>query len=368
MDYKTFYTDIINLVNFINNNKKEVEIIKKKKIEFFTKYNNYYSDAKIRNKIDFYRKSLNNDKNVNIIKNERTNLKRFNKIIEIYYSDLDLFNKVEKITSVFENHLELWNCYFNLIIPLYDYKIIKDLNKIFIFLKNNKDTVNFVRYYSDNVKKYDNLEYAKFIINSYMDKNKEIDLETYLYNMGIEEKTFDYCVDTICEFDIELYNKYKRKRIINNTIEREINREKIKDISIEIKKSFQKGLCTYPVSEFFKNIPFKYSKTFSNDLLKFVKENNLSDFNIIHDYIYINKLYKKDCNKGLKIEDLFENYIFIEGNCIEKDVIKKVLTYMQDNNYPMINVVFNYLLRKFVNNELILTEIKDIKKRKMLIP
>ena len=368
MDYKTFYMDIINLLNFINANKKEKEIIGKKKMDFYNKYNNYYSNIQVKNKVDFYRKSLNNDMSVNLIKNERTNLKRLNKIINIYYSDLDLYNKLDEITSIFSNHIELWNCYFDLIIPLVDTKFINDLNKIFVFLKNNNEVVKFVRYYSDNIKKYNNFDYAKFIINLYMEKDTDNDLETFLFNMGLDEKTFDYCVDTVCEFDVDLYNKYKKKRLINDMNERANNRKKIIDISKEIKKSFGKGICTYPICDFFKDIPFKYSRNFSSDLLKFVKENVSVDYDVIHDYIYINKLYIKGINKQIKIDELLNSSICIDGVFIEKDEINNVLTYMQDNNYPMINVVFNYLLRKFVNNELILTEIKDIKKRKILIP
>lgn len=368
MNYKTFYMDIINLVNFINANKNEIEIIGKKKMDFYNKYNDYYGNIQIKNKVDFYRKSLNNNQNVNLIKNERTNLKRLNRIINIFYSDLDLYNKIEEITSVFSNHIELWNCYFDLIIPLVDTKFIYDLNKIFIFLKNNKDKVDFVRYYSDNVKKYNNYDYAKFIVDLYMNKDDAIDLDTFLFNVGLNEKSFEYCVDTICEFDIELYNKYTKKRLINDMNEKANNRKKIIDISKKIKSGFRKGMCTYPVCDFFKEIPFKYSRNFSCDILRFVKDNQSSDYEVFYDYIHINKLYKKDNNKELKINDILDSCIYIDGKCIEKEMIKKVLTYMQENNYPMIRIVFYDLLSKTVNSELILTEIKDIKKKKVLIP
>lgn len=368
MDYKEFYTDIINLVNFINNNKKEIELINKKKKEFFNKYNDYYNTVKMKNKIIFYKKSINHENKINVIKKERTNLNRLNKIIDIYYSDIDLYNKIDKITSVFKNHTDLWINYNDLIIPLFDTKFIKDLNKIFMFLKKNNQIVDFVRYYSDNTKKYSNYKYARFIIESYLNKNEEIDLESFLFNMGIDEKVFDYCVDTICEFDIDLFNKYKKKRIINDSNERYNNKKIIINLAKDLSNSFDKGNCSYSVSEFFKKVPFKYSKNFSSDLINFVRENDPYDFQIIHDYIYINKFYKNDINKQLDLKSILSSFIFIDEYEVTKDDIKKVLTYMQDNDYPMINVVFYDILRKYIKNDIVLNDIKYIKKRKMLIP
>ena len=357
--------DIIEIVNFKNKNKDSN--LSYKKDMFYRKYSTYYKHPQIKTKINFYKNTL-NGKKVTVIKKENMNLKKLNKVINIYKSDLDLYNKIDKITTIFKDSNELWLSYYDLIIPLIDEKIIKDLNNVFMFLKKNSEIIDFVRYYSDNAKKYSNYEYAKFIIDSYLDNGLDMEFQEFLYNYGIDNKSFDYCVETICEFDLDLYNEYIKKNKIYESNDRYNNKKIINDLIIDIKNNTEKGKCNLSISEFFRRVPFKNSKDFSKTLLNFIKNNMPFYYQIMSDSLHINRLYKREVTKEMDIDELFKSCTIINGYNVTKEDKLKILTYMQENNYPMIKIVFNDLLGKYVNQELILTEIKDIKKRKILIP
>ena len=359
--------DIINLYNFLKQNNEIGE--KKENLEkFYQKYNGYYSEQQTVNKIIYYKKMIINDPKVNLIKKERLNYNRLTKIIKYYNSNLSTYEKIEKIIAIYPTANDLWESYYDLIIPLRKSQFIKDINKVYMFLVKNKDAVEFVSYYSNIVKKNLNYDYAKYIMVLYIKEGKKTSLNNFLYNIGIDTKTFEYCVDTICEFDFDLYKKYIN--IKDKYFKLDINRRKqiISDLASKLSSSFDKGKCIYSKSDFLKEISFTEDKNFLNSLLNFVKRNNPECYDVIYDYVNINKFYKKDLFKPINVDELLSSSLVVNNTEITKEMKLKVLTYIQDNNYPMIKVVFSEMINKYLNNELEIEEIKEIKKRKYIIP
>ena len=360
--------DIAKIVIYKNNNKKEIENINKLQKEFLRRYNNYYSTSYMKNKILFYKNNISTETKKHNIKKEQITLHRLKKVIKIYNSDLSIYTKLDKISKIFENHKELWESYYDLIIPFLDTKFINDLNKIYIFLKSNSEELSFINYYSNIVKKNINYDYAKFIIELYLKENVSYNLEDFLYNIGINNKVFNYCIDTICEFDYDLYSKFIRIKNYNDLLEIEFKKNTIKDLVFALNTGKYPDNIEFSVVEFFKRIPFKYSRNFYNDLLKFIKTHMPEYEEIIYNFLKTNHFQKKDTTKEINVDELMDSCFSIGGKSISKEEKLMILTYMQENELPMFNIVFYDILLKHRHNKINLNVIKKIKKNKILIP
>lgn len=360
--------DIVKIINYKNNNKDKIDNILLLKKEFLKRYSSYYSQPKIKSKLLFYANNIGKETKKHKIKAEQIRLHKLKKVITIYKSDLCLYNKLDKISKVFSGYKELWENYYDLVVPFIETNFIKDLNNIYLFLKKYSKELSFISYYSNQEKKYMNLEYAEFIINLYLDNDVLNKLDEFLYNLGIDKKSFDYCIDTVCEFNYVLYSQFVSKKEKNDIVEQEYNIRMIEDFIYALNNGKYPDGIEFDMVEFFKRIPFKYYKNFSNELLKFVKNNISESEEIITQFLKEKKLNKRDINKEIDFDALINSHFYINNSFVTRDDINLVLTYMQDNNLPMFNIIFFELLNKYKNDMLQLSEIKKIKKKIILIP
>ena len=357
------------IVDIINSSKKENRELTGKKIqEFYKKYSYYYEDNRVRQKLNFYKENLYNETKINRIKKEETNLKRLKKVINIYNSDISDYNKIEKISKYYNSYNEFWESYYDLIIPFLKTKFIKDLNKVYMFLKKNNDILDFVSYYSSTSKLENSYKYAEFIINLYIDNNISYNLESFLNEIGIDIKTFNYCIYVIEELDVDLYNKFIKIKNKNDLIELEYNKMLLDDFIYALNNREYKDKTELTITEFFKRIPFKYDRNFYNTLIKFTSIYYPDQVEIVQKYLKSNTIHRKETTKELDVNELMNMGIMINRRFVTEEQKRKTLTYMQDNNLPMFKIVFYDILERYVKNELDLIEIKEVKRKKILIP
>lgn len=367
MDKKEFYKDIVFIIN--SKKKMDKDDFNLLVVKFNNKYINYYNNKNIKNKILFFKININKDNNkdnkqLNV--NERK-LFKLKKVIKIYYLNISDYDKITKISKIYSNYMELWEEYCDLIVPLINTKFIKDLNKVFLLLKKYNKELDFINYYDKNMLKMsNNLPYAKYILQLYLDNNITYNLDDFLYFIGIDRNIFNYCIYTVMEFDMDFYNKFSKVKEKNDLIEINYYKKIILDLFFVINNNgiYPDGTL-YTKEEFYKRIFYKYDKNFGNNILKFVKKYMDEYYEEINLFLKKNGYLKKGVNKEITIDKILNNNNnFIDGKLVTNDDKLKVITYMNNNNLPLISDLYYYLL---IRKDKIKNDINNKKNKKMIL-
>lgn len=232
--------------------------------------------------------------------------------------------------------------------------------------------VLYVKSVNDYLMNYD---YAKFVINRYLETPAVTNIHEVLNDLGINEDIFSFCVETIAELDFDLYNAYLKKRSENSD---EINLAIIDDLADGILNGVLSDGTEFNFLEFVKRIPFKEENDFFKRISQLAKNLDTFKETAIKSYIYKNKLDLPKAFDEPDYKTIFDGKTYVNGvlvTALENDLILRYL-YLTETPITIKTFVFArdmYLRGKFTPEMVSQLEVNNLtrilnKKGKTLIP
>ena len=306
-------------------------------------------------------------------------IKKLIQVNSILNSNVNDYIKVEALISLFKNSEEFKKSYSLLVKygnkdPKLDLiqNILNNFDKLLGKFKDYEDKgiVDDV-YYLISIKEYhNNYEYAKFVINYYINFSESYKKGDFLSLIGIDEDYFNFCAETIKELDVTLYNKYLQKKEKNKKIYYYSIYDKLSDISTAIKNNCFKDGTHFDLLEFIKRLPFSDSDDQVTNIFDFIVNENKKanySFNDIINYMYRNKLISTFALKPINIDKINSYNPIINGIEITKEINEKIINYLKANNIPLVNKAYSIVRNKYINGEIVLEFNNNNNKRKSII-
>lgn len=348
--------------------------------------------------MDFKNKKFYKDNNSQLL-NKLNDLK---KIIEIIDSNNEYYEKGFHIFEVCKNSEEFKSKYKlinefgqdDLEFSQYIVRFEEIYNTLLKY--ENEGLINNINYVK-NINHYlNNYEYAKKIIDAYISSDMSFNMYAFLEQTEINDTTFKSCLNTIKIIDPKLYQRYEEKAFGENyKLKYKANINALKNIECGIRTGGVLDGTEFDILEFWKRIPFKYSKGkktdflefkklnpyiyfHSNDfykqienftratmsseesktILKYMKDNNIKDYR----YISADELRKKYSGTTTII-----NWDTKERKKFSSEDFENVIYYMKNNKYPFLIKVFTIAQQKYINGEINVEELKAEEKVKIAV-
>lgn len=297
-------------------------------------------------------------------------LKKINSVFEIMNSETKDYTKVEQLLSLFKSAEEFRKSY-----ALFNKYGKKDerLNSAREALNNfdllyakfkeyeAKGIVDNVRYVLSIQDYLQNYKYAKFAVGYYIESSESYKESEFLSELGLDKDTFNFCVSTIEELDINLYKLFLEKKEINNKIRCVKNAETIINLANGINTGILSDGTQFDLLEFTKRIPFKKSNNFITTLIDFMKRNNPQDMNTIIKYIYSNGLNTPAVFAPLDLKSIYQIKTTVNGVEITNADNDTIIEYLRINNIPLIHKTYILARAKYLNGEITAEMVKEQK-------
>ena len=288
-------------------------------------------------------------------------LKKINSVFEIMNSEAKDYAKVEQLLSLFKSAEEfrksyaLFNKYGKKDERLSSARIALD-NFDLLYAKfkeyEAKGIIDNVRYVLSIQDYLQNYKYAKFAIGHYIESSESYKESEFLSELGLDKDTFNFCVSTIEELDVDLYRQFLEKKEINNKIRCVKNAETITNLANGINTGILSDGTQFDLLEFTKRIPFKKSNNFTVVLIDFMKRNNPQDMNTIIRYIYGNGLNTPSAFAPLDLKGIYTTKTTINGVEITNTDNDIIIDYLTVNNIPLIHKTYVLARTKYLNGEI----------------
>lgn len=204
------------------------------------------------------------------------------------------------------------------------------------------------RYYHKTTDYRENYPYAKYIINQYLNTNS-YNFNDFLEEYGLTENAFNFCLETLKELDVDLFNQYQEKHQINENILLMHNIEIFKDLELGITTGYLKDGTKFNAFEFFKRLPISSNGALYTNLIKYFTHNKIKDFNSIILYIFQNNFQVAEVTKNLDLEQILNRYN--NNPTLDINAIRIILTYLQQNKIPINKITYNYAKNMYLNND-----------------
>ena len=310
---------------------------------------------------------------------------KINLVFEIINADDKDYNKVEQLLSLFKSAEEFRKSYalFNKF-GKKDERLISarealdNFDLLYAKFKEyeTKGIVDNVRYVLSINDYLQNYEYAKFIIDHYIQSSESYKEIEFLQELGLDKDTFNFCIQTIEELDVNLYKQFLEKKEVNKKIRCIKNAETITSLANGINKGVLTDGTPFDLLEFTKKIPFKRSNNFTVTLMDFMKRNNPQEFNTIMNYIYNNGLNTPTAFAPLDLKTIYKIKTTVNGVEITNADNNIIIDYLRVNNIPLIHKTYILAREKYLNGEITAEMVQTQKKQlelnkgqaKILIP
>lgn len=375
------------LVEYKYNHPSDIDRIMYFKSRLLKKYDSYFNSRAYKGKMSLFNASLSKTE-------ENYNTSSLVIANRIFKEEIGDYVKYCKLKKLFLNEEELFDKYFYYVIPLIENPIITNLYKIELFYKDcrkkgydEKDkTKREEEEFLLREEKYNDLyDYSKFVINSYINDGDSYLFDIFLDKLGIDEQTFNTCLDVVNELDVFLYNKYLYTKKVNARTMQNYNMYQLKSIARGIETGYTFDGTPFDILEFYKLVPYKYNNKLNryNEELRSINmnENLCINFNVRIKELgkklsvkesalinnYINTINPPEKINLLDEKSLLFNELYMNGKRLTIEDSKKVIEYMKCKNYPFIKPVYNELLRRYVSNALVFDNLTHPVK-KVLIP
>jgi len=310
---------------------------------------------------------------------------KLNKAMEIVNSDINEYNKAEQLLELYQSAEELRKTYALFIkFGKKDARLdtaraaLDNYDNIFNTFKTleDKGVMGNVKYALSIKDYFDNYQYASFAIGHYITSSESYKEREFLNELGIDKETFDFCVSTIEELNIELYKQYEDKKQQNAKIRYMHNVMTITTLAEGINNGILPDGTPFDMLEFLKRVPFKYSKNFMPTITEFMKKNNPNEYNTIMSYIYSNRLHIGNVFSPLDTKALYQTKTTVNGIEITNQDVDTIIDYLKINNIPVISKAYILARTKYLNGEFTTESIREQKqelyqnrgKVKVLIP
>ena len=288
-------------------------------------------------------------------------LRKINKVFEIMNSDDKDYIKAEQLLSLFKSaerfrkSYALFNKYGKKDERLSSARIALDnFDSLYTKFKEYeaKGIIDNVRYVLSIQDYLQNYEYAKFAIGHYIESPESYKESEFLSELGLDIDTFNFCISTIEELDVDLYKLFLEKKEINNKIRCVKNSETINNLANGINTGILSDGTQFDLLEFIKRVPFKKSNNFTFALIDFMKRNNPDDMDTIIKYVYSNGLNKPSTFAPLDLKGIYTTKTIINGIEITNADNDIILDYLKVNNIPLIHKAYVFARTKYLNGEI----------------
>lgn len=288
-------------------------------------------------------------------------LRKINKVFEIMNSDDKDYIKAEQLLSLFKSverfrkSYALFNKYGKKDERLSSARIALDnFDSLYTKFKEYeaKGIIDNVRYVLSIQDYLQNYEYAKFAIGHYIESPESYKESEFLSELGLDIDTFNFCISTIEELDVDLYKLFLEKKEINNKIRCVKNSETITNLANGINTGILSDGTQFDLLEFIKRVPFKKSNNFTFALIDFMKRNNPDDMDTIIKYVYSNGLNKPSTFAPLDLKGIYTTKTIINGIEITNADNDIILDYLKVNNIPLIHKAYVFARTKYLNGEI----------------
>lgn len=288
-------------------------------------------------------------------------LNKINEVFEIINSNDKDYNKVEKLLLLFNSTEEFRKSYALFI--KYGKKderlslareALDNFDLLYAKFKEYETSgiVGYVRYKLRVQDYLQNYEYAKFVVKCYVDSSDSYKEREFLSELGLDIDTFNFCVSTIEELDVDLYKLYLEKKEINSKIRFVKNAETFTDLAKGINTGFLSDGTQFNLLEFIKRVPFKKSNNFFISLVDFLKRNNSQDMNIIIKYVKDNGLNRISAFVPLDLKSIYQVKTTINGVEITNADNDIIIDYLKVNSIPLIYKAYVLARTKYLNGEI----------------
>ena len=225
-----------------------------------------------------------------------------------------------------------------------------------------KGIIANVKYFLSNEDYFQNYNYAKFIILSYINSTNSYKETEFLEELGIDKDIFNYCTETVEELDVDLYDKYLAKKETNMKIRYIKNIQVISDLANGIKTGLLSDGTPFDLLEFIKRVPFK-KYDFVNVISDFMKRNNPQDFEIIMSYIYTNKLNSVQALSPINLNNIYYTKTIINGTLITNKDNDIIIEYLRLRKIPLVNKAYLFARTKYLNGEITAEMIQTLREQ-----
>ena len=234
-------------------------------------------------------------------------------------------------------------------------------------LDNIKEELKNIDYYYTKIKEYErlgylaeyhyyqkttdyreNYPYAKYIITQYLNANS-YNFHDFLEDYGLTETTFNICLETLKELDVDLFNQYQEKHQINENILLMHNIEIFKDIYLGITTGYLKDGTEFNAFEFFKRLPISSNGALYTNLTKYFVHNKIEGLNLILNYVCLNNFQVAEVTKTLDFAQILNKHN--NNPSLDITVIRTILSYLELNKVPINRITYNYVKNMYLNNE-----------------
>lgn len=278
-------------------------------------------------------------------------MKDINYMFNIINSNLSEEEKAIKLYSFCNLHSLISNRDLYNTLELEQVEKFKELIRVYrnYEAKGIIDNVRYVLGIQDYLQNY---KYAKFAIGHYIESSESYKESEFLSELGLDKDTFNFCVSTIEELDVDLYRQFLEKKEINNKIRCVKNAETITNLANGINTGILSNGTQFDLLEFTKRIPFKKSNNFTVVLIDFMKRNNPQDMNTIIRYIYGNGLNTPSAFAPLDLKGIYTTKTTINGVEITNTDNDIIIDYLTVNNIPLIHKTYVLARTKYLNGEI----------------
>lgn len=218
-------------------------------------------------------------------------------------------------------------------------------------------------------------DYARFLISSYVTSNDSFNTIKFLEDFGIDQATFDFCVNVINELDPNLYALYSNKTLENRNKRIENTRNAVDNMVCGIKTGYLLDGTPFDEVEFLKLIPFSDQQTarellndfgakqrseFSSRIRSLLTTINPDECDTIIRYMGEHSMDSLSF-RPLDMREIYNTKFIVSGREItssDKDII---LSYISENSLPMVYKSFDAVRKKYLNGEITKDDVKEKK-------
>lgn len=314
--------------------------------------------------------------------NEKEIIKKLNDYLSFYrlyrISINELVNRLKKINSIYEMIISSNNDYQIADILIKSFKDSETLRKSYTEIRKHindpcvqiaKDALdNFeliyntyleyeqegklerAKYYISFEQYFKNYNYAKFVIESYIEDEDSYKMKAFLYKFEIDKNTFNFCVHVIEECNPDLYEKYSEKVKANSHKNCMSNVQTIKGLAERIKSGLNNDGTPFTIFDFIKKVPFKSDDEFPSKINRFMNKIiyiNMSEHSEIMNYIRKNKINSYTLS-GINIDMLAEERQTINGVPILKSDIELIVGFLKISKIPVNKKTYEEALKLYV--------------------
>ena len=372
---KDFEEDIITLMGLSKMGYKDIE---SKRNDFLKKYDSYYSSYNGHQRMMNYGKFEN--EGIVTAQGKRTYDAsapgKLDKMIQIFDSQTSDENKVKQMHEIFLTPQDFFDRYKDLYPYFMDTERMKKFADIYAFMNEKKNTFNYEKCnYFDSIKpELELYPEALRVLKKFL-VSPCYTISLFCKEENISLHIFDRYIEVIKLLKPDLYITVMEKKIEKAELGKQKQKEQFAANSTMILEIIngimecQENGEDYDLLEFYKKVPFKYSKeNFMAEVFDFVNRNMPHYSQILVNYVYKHKMnYKTKIIpiQYFKINDPKAKMFYGDVE-ITKDINMALIDYLYQNGYPACENTLRIVRRRFAEGELVLTPEKKISKKLVL--